>query len=904
LAADLRERLRALVCRVREEREMDEELQTHLQFETERQMATGLDPVEARRRAHLRLGGMERVKEEVRSARGTRVLEDVGQDIRYGLRTLRRRPGFTAAVALSLGLGIGANTAIFSLMDAVLWRTLPVDDPQGLWAVGDRFPYDGFRVLEADDTVLAGAAAAMRVPLNVSIDGSLEPTAEGLLVSSRFFSLLGVTPAAGRAIGLEDHEVPGGHPVVMLGDGYWTRRFGRDRSVVGRAIAISGSPYTVVGIAPPNFAGIEVGTAPDLYVPVTMQSAVMPALGNRPNAITGQFRVLARLLPGVTPEQAASALEGPVIRWVTAELGTRLSPELGDRATPARIRLAALNLWPGLTPAAAGFSDLRDQVSRPLFLLLFVVGTLLLIACANTANLLLARATVRRREFATRLALGAGRARLMRQLLVESVMLAVLGGTVGLAVAYWATDLLVAFMSIGQTPIMLDLRPDLRVLSFTALVSLATGLLFGIVPAVRATGFSFTSTLRGAVGLGGGGRGWGPDRMLAVVQLALSLVLLIGAGVSARSLAALNDRDFAFDRDRVIVVRVEPHASNSRSRARQGAAGLDRLYRDLLDRVSTLPGVVSASLAQFTPTNRMGIERQATTPSGEVVNLHIPMVYPRYFETVGMPLVAGRDLAARDLDAESSPVAVVNETFARQFYLGESPIGQPCLVNISPSTRPCAIVGLVRDSAYADFTGDIVATLYQPFLQTAGNRGQMALHVRVVGEPVALIPAIRAEVAETDPTVPHFEARTLAEEVSGVMIRERLLATLASVFGAVALALACVGLYGLLAFAVVGRTAEIGVRMALGASRRDVVLMVLREALVLLAAGGTVGVLIGVAAARLASRQVEGFFGLDAIDPVSIAGALVVLVLVATLAAVSPARGAAAIDPTQALRDG
>jgi predicted permease len=459
-------------------------------------------------------------------------------------------------------------------------------------------------------------------------------------------------------------------------------------------------------------------------------------------------------------------------------------------------------------------------------------------------------------------------------------------------------------MSIGQTPIMLDLRPDLRVLSFTALVSLATGLLFGIVPAVRATGFSFTSTLRGAVGLGGGGRGWGPDRMLAVVQLALSLVLLIGAGVSARSLAALNDRDFAFDRDRVIVVRVEPHASNSRSRARQGAAGLDRLYRDLLDRVSTLPGVVSASLAQFTPTNRMGIERQATTPSGEVVNLHIPMVYPRYFETVGMPLVAGRDLAARDLDAESSPVAVVNETFARQFYLGESPIGQPCLVNISPSTRPCAIVGLVRDSAYADFTGDIVATLYQPFLQTAGNRGQMALHVRVVGEPVALIPAIRAEVAETDPTVPHFEARTLAEEVSGVMIRERLLATLASVFGAVALALACVGLYGLLAFAVVGRTAEIGVRMALGASRRDVVLMVLREALVLLAAGGTVGVLIGVAAARLASRQVEGFFGLDAIDPVSIAGALVVLVLVATLAAVSPARGAAAIDPTQALRDG
>ena len=442
--------------------------------------------------------------------------------------------------------------------------------------------------------------------------------------------------------------------------------------------------------------------------------------------------------------------------------------------------------------------------------------------------------------------------------------------------------------------------------------------MFGLVPAVRATGINVTPALKGLAGLAGlagGRRGLGPNRLLAVAQIALSLVLLIGAGLFVRSLAALNERDAGFGRESVLIVRVEPPGDR---RTNESSQQLDRTYRDLLGRVETMPGVRSASLVQFTPTNPESLSQAVTTPAGVEIMLHYPMAYPGYFATVGIPFVAGRDFEARDLDATSPGVAIVNETFARQVWPGESALGKPCqlqmasggivtAIGTSRSTqtpsRYCEIIGIVRDSAYADFTGEIVATRYRPFLQTQTGRSYMALHVRVAGDPASMTPAIRNAVARVDPTVPMFDVRTLADEVDAVLIQQRLVATLTGVFGILAVLLACVGLYGLLAFAVVRRTAEIGVRVALGAGRRDLVWMVMREALVLVLAGGAVGLTVGVAAARVAGSQISGLlFDSEAIDPVTFMAAALVLAVTALLAAYLPARRAARVDALVALR--
>ena len=484
-------------------------------------------------------------------------------------------------------------------------------------------------------------------------------------------------------------------------------------------------------------------------------------------------------------------------------------------------------------------------------------------------------------------------------------MLAGLGGVAGALLMGWTTELLVAFLSRGRAPIVLDLDPDLRVLTFTAAVSVATGVLFGLAPAVRATSIDVTPALRGQAGLTAGRRGLGPDRLLAVSQIALSLVLLIGAGLFVRSLAALNGRDSGFQRDRVLVARVEPQGSDQRN-IEGTSARLDRIYRTLLDRVAAVPGVRAASLAQFTPTNRAGVGGRAITPSGEAVSLHVPMVYPGYFETMGIPLVAGRDFDVRDLDlnvrrpdeaAFQLRVGIVNETFARRVYPGTSAVGQPCSGAAEPDpSAPCEIIGVVGDSAYADFKGEVIATRYQPFLQTRTGRGQMALHARVAGDPVATIPAIRAELARVDATVPLFEVRTLADEVDAVLVQQRLLATLGTVFGSLALALACVGLYGLQSFGVVRRTAEIGLRLALGAGRGHVVGMVMWDAALLVGGGCLVGVAVGWLVARVAGSQVAGLlFGVETVDLTTFVMAPLVLVATALMAAYLPARRATAV---------
>jgi len=815
----------------------------------------------------------------------------MSSDFGYALRQLRKRPGFTAAVTLSLGLGIGANTAIFSLIDAVLWRMLPVADPQHLLLLthgtgssfSGGFTYQQYGAMRDKGPGHANLAAWSTTRLNVSVDGSLEPTLQGQLVSGNYFSVLGVAPRAGRAIGPEDDVANSGHPVAMIGYGYWKRRFGLAASAIGRDILISGTKFTIIGATPPGFFGAEVGASPDLFVPVAMQPAVMPDVENlldAPILYSTWLQVIGRLAPGVTAPQAAGELDPLFTPLLPA-------PKGGGSAEPQTLAFA---------PAATGISALRRQFSQPLFILMGIVAMVLLIACANTANLLLARAASRSAEIGVRLALGAGRARLVRQLLVESLVLALLGGVCGILIALAATRWLVAYMSAGRSPIVLALDPDMRMLAFTAAISVLTGILFGLAPALRATRLDLAPALRRVTRSVHGGLRAG--KLLCVVQVALSLVLLIGAGLFVRSLQRILNQDGGVARDRVLIVRVEPKGSDQRN-IPGTTARLDRIYRDLQARVNGIPGVVSSSLAQFTPTTLRGNNVPFGLPSGEEKRALVPMVYPRYFGTMGIDLLAGRDFNDGDLAPGSPLVAIVNETFARQSFNGNA-VGQ----RLRQRADAIEIVGVVRDSRYTNLRGDTPPVVYQTFLQTRTGRGQMALYVRIAAEPGAVLPHVRAAVQEIDRDLPLFEVRTLAAEMDAVLMQERLIATLSTVFSTLALLLASVGLYGLLAFSVVERTGEMGIRMALGATRVDVIWSVMREGLLLVAAGVAVGVPAAFAAGRIASSQIAGLlFGVRATDPATIALAAVLLAAVAAAAAFIPARRASRVDPLVALRN-
>ena len=823
------------------------------------------------------------------------------QDVEYAVRLLLKGPGFTAAVVLSLALGIGANTAIFSLLDAVMWRTLPVKDPAGLWVLDPNLTYQQYRKV-ADENQVADVAAYAAVRLNVSVNGSIEPTTDGQLVTGGYFALLGVNPVIGRTIGPDDDRVPNGHPVAMISNGYWTRRFGRNPGVLGQTLSISGSPFTIIGVTPPEFFGVEVGMNPDLFIPVMMQPTAMPAFENlldKPIIFRAWLTPLARLRPNVQSAQAQGALQ-----------------TLALDALPGGMRERVDTAY-RLTPAATGLSSLRQQFSQPLFVLMGVVGVVLLIACANTANLLLARAAARRQELAMRLALGASRWRLTRQLLIESIVLAALGGVSGIVLARVATQLLTIFMSSGRSPISLDLNPNPGVLAFTAAVSLATGVLFGLAPAVGAARLDLWPTLKN---LAGGGRGRGslrPGKVLAVLQVALSLLVLISAGLFTRSLQKLSGDNFGVARDSVLVVRVEPRGSDQRN-IPGTTLRLDRTYRDLMQAVRSIPGVRTASIGQATPTAPLaGAGAQVALPSGERVRVPLVMLYSEYFATMGIPLAAGREFNESDLAPNAPSVCLVNEAYVRQVYPNENPIGRPCYNGRRPNPDDATgpryaanavpvdyrIVGVVKDSRYTNPRGEPEPLIYTTFLQTGTGRGQMVLHVRVAGEVGTVLPRIREAVLRVDPSLPAFDVHTLAQEMDAALVQERLIAMLSTLFGVLALLLASVGLYGLLTFGVVQRTSELGVRMALGARPTALVGMVLKEATILVCAGIAIGVPVAVVIVRVAGSQIAGLlFQLTPSDPWTIAGASLVLVIVAAAAAYGPARRSSRVNPLIALK--
>jgi predicted permease len=841
------------------------------------------------------LGNLTLAAEDARAEWGWTRLEQTVQDLRYTARTLARSPGFTATAVLSLALGMGANTALFTITNAVTWRMLPVADPETLLLLGQRegtsvdssFTYQQYEMIRDHNRAL-DLAAYGRVRLNVSIDGRSEPTAEGQLVTGGYFPLLGVRPAVGRALGPDDDRVPLGHPVAMISYGYWKRRFALDPAAVGRPLSLSGVPFTIVGVTPPEFFGVEVGTSPDLFVPVMMQPLVMPVSENllaRPSNVVSWLRVLARLRPGVSLPQAYAALGSmaPAAEW-------RPRDKRGVVATDVTL---------ALTPAATGLSDLRNQFSTPLRILMGVVIIVLLIACANVGNLVLARSAARRSEFAMRLALGASRSRLVRQVLVEGLVLASLAGACGVGLAYLTTQVLVRYVSAGRSPVVLDLTPDARLLAFTASVSLLTGLLFASVPAFRASrletgagGQRDLAATRHSVGT------LRPGRWLVVAQVSLSLLLLITAGLFVRSLQNLERQDGGANRSQVLIVRVEPRGSDQRNRPGVSAR-LDGIYRDLVARVERLPGVESASLARTAPLVPISLGGTVTGPSGAEVNTRIVTIYPKYFAVMGISIVRGRDFDEADLRPGAPLVALANETFVRQVLEGRL---SPATIVTRAGDR-IEIVGIVKDSRYPDLRSATPPIMYQTFLQTHTGRGQMVLHVRVSGNGANVIPMIREAVQSIDKDVPVFEIHTLAEEMNAVFVQERLVATLSGFFGVVALTLVCVGLYGLMSFTVSRRTPEIGVRMAFGAGRMDVAWMIARQTLTLVLAGVAAGLPIGWILARLASRQMSAMlFELTPADPATIAAAIGILMLVAMAAGLVPARRAARIDPIVALR--
>ena len=861
------------------------------------------------------LGNLTIAAEDVRAQWGWVRLEQTAQDVRYGIRTLRKAPGFTLAAVASLAIGIGANTALFTLIDSVMWKLLPIENPEHLLTVGQQTPdgltsgftYQQYEIFRDHGGALDLAAYGY-ARLDVNIFGSDEPTVEVHLVTGKYFPLLGLRPAAGRFFDERDDRIAMGHPVAVLSHRYWQGRFAGDPSVIGRPITIAGLPFTIVGVAPAEFFGVEVGQSPALYLPVMMQPGLLPMNGGllaNPGVFSTWLRLVGRLKPGVSLDQAPA----------------RLNALAGNPATEWRVR----NKFSGqfedtrlvVHSAATGLSDLRRQFSQPLFVLLGVAGLVLLIACANVGHLLLARSATRRSEFALRLALGAGRARVMRQVLVEGLVLAGAGAAVGIALAYWAAPALVAFASAGRTGIVLNLSPDLRVLAFTTIVSILGGLVFASAPAFRAARADQSAT--GRLDPGRTARivaDRGPGRMLVVMQVALSVVLLVAAGHFVRTLQNLYRHDSSIDLDRVLVVRVEPRGSGRRTTANTPV--LDRTYRELLARVETLPGVRSASLARSSPLEPSTLGFPIALPSGgDPLRLQSTIVYPRYFATVGVPIVKGRDFNEDDLRPGAERAVIVNETFVREILNGGKPLGTAHGVAVgllkafrpqgAPATgrgEPLNIVGVVNDSRFPGLRGETPPRVYQTYLQASTGFGQMVLHVRAVRDIAEIVRPVSDLVRPIDREVPMANVHTLADEVNAALGRERLLAALAGIFGLVALSLISVGLYGLMAFSVSQRTSEIGIRVALGATRSSVGWLVGRQALGIVLSGIAIGIPAAWIAGRLASRQLSSLlYNVTSTDPATMALATVMLVTVAMCAGLLPARRAVRIDPAVALRN-
>ena len=837
-------------------------------------------------------------------------MENLIKDVRYGLRGLLKRKGFAAIAVLTLALGIGANTAIFTLVNAVMLKSLPVYKPEELvlfsgatsegTSVEDsprtgewqRFSYASYEYLRDHNQSFQDIAAIRSGESRLSVrrtDSAANAAMRGSghLVSGNYFSVLGVRAMRGRVLAPEDDK-PGAAPAAVVSHKYWKQELNSDPAVVGKSFIINGANFTVVGVTPPEFFGERVRRPPDFWLPLSFH----PQIELRDSYLTDKqaywLMLMGRLKPGVTLEQANAGVNLLLRQHLTEQAGNELTEER---------KQGIQNTYVSLVSGAGGISGLRRNYSKPLQMLLAIVGMVLLIACANVGSLLLSRAASRKAEISLRMALGATRGRIVRQLLTESMLLAAVGGVCGVLLAQWGVFVLVGLVA-KTSPI--DTRPDLRVLAFTAGVSIIAGLLFGLVPAVQASRTNLSSAMKEKNRMRSGFLRVSLPSLMVVMQVGLSMVLLTGAGLFAGSLLRLQNEDVGFDRSNLLLVSIDPRLAGYKP------TELTALYQQLLDRIGSVPQVRSVSMATYAPMS--GSSRSSSVkvigyepqPNEDQVVKDM-LAAPKYAETLGIPLLRGRDIDLRDTPA-SQKVAVVNAAFADHYFKGQNPIGRSFTFDdVEVSNAVIQIVGVVGDIK-ADDAREKKAepTVLRPILQVQDEAAYtVTIHVRTTGDPSPITSQVRQMINQVDDKLPIFDVTTMSGQMDERLNQDRLIAQLVSFFGALALILACIGLYGVMAQGVSRRTNEIGIRMALGAKGGNIAWMVLRETLYLALAGLVIGVPAALIGARLISAQL---FGVKPTDPMTLIAAAVVLTIVALLAGYLPARRASRVNPLTALR--
>jgi len=832
-------------------------------------------------------------------------MENLLQDIRFGLRTLGKNPGFTLVAILTLALGIGANAAIFSLTDQVLLRLLPVERPRELvvlsspgvghgriWSDiegGPSFSYPMYKDLRDRNEVFTGLLARYHLQVNVAGEGQSQ-LAEGELVTGNYFEVLGVRPFLGRVLTVQDETAPGANPVTVLSYGYWTRHFGSDPNILNKQLAVNGNSLTVVGVARPGFAGIQVGQIPDLFIPITMKAQMTPNWDGLADRNDHWVTMLGRLKPGMSAEKAQAGL-APLYRALMEGDATPLKLSARDQQEFVNRKLV-------LGTGSHGRPVLQHDAGQPLLVLMAMVGLVLLIACANLAGLLIARGEGRQREIALRLALGAGRVRLVRQLMTESLILALAGGAAGLALASWTLSVIVNSIPEDQGASGLTSQLDYRVLIFACLISVVTGVLFGLVPALRATHTDLQSVLKDqGVNVSGGRTNVRVRKFLLTSQIALTAALLSAAGFFAHSLLNLKTQDLGVRPDHVLEFSISPELN--RYTPPQTIALADRIRKSM----GPLPGVRSASESEIPMLANSNSSSNVTVPGynaqeDEDMNVDQNFVGPNFLATMGIPLLNGREFS--EADTGTSPkVAIINEAMARRFFAGRNPIGLRFGFGGGKDVKlDTEIVGIVKDSKNTDVKQAARPFAFLPYSQSE-HAGNATFYVRTNQDPVALTATVRNLIAGFDANLPVYGVKTLTAQVDEIMFTDRLVTIFSLCLGLLASLLAAVGLYGVMAYVVARRTREIGIRMALGATQQNVAWMILREILGMLAAGLCVGLI----AAYGIGRVVESLlFGVKASDPVVFVLAAVLLAAVAMLAGWLPSRKAANVDPMVALR--
>ena len=826
-------------------------------------------------------------------------------DLRHSLRMLKKSPLFTSVAIASLALGLGANTSIFSMLDQVLLRPLPVKNPRELVMISDpgsaRGMYNGdnsdrlfsrpvYIELRDRNQVFSGLIARFPTAVNFVYQGQGEAiTAD--VVTGNFFEVLGVEAAKGRLLSSSDDVNKSGHPVVVLGYAFWQTRFGGDENIIGKPVRVNSALMTVIGIAPRGFFGVNVGRNPDVYVPLAMKAEITPTWDRYDDRTAHFLHILGRLKPGMTIKQASPSLQVIFKPMLAEDLAAM------QGSIPQRFRDRFLAKALVLTPGDNGVPTFRDTSGTPLYVLMAMVGLVLLIACANVANLLVARSLGRQKELAIRLALGASRRDIVRQLLTESMLLAILGACAGLLVSAWTSSALVQSLPAEDGITGLSASLDPRTVAFTFALAILTGVGFGLLPAIQSTRPNVYPTLKDQGGSVIGGFGQIRSRQaLVVAQVALSLLLLVGAGLFTRSLLNLRKLDPGFKTANLVTFAVDA------SRNGYPPERIRDTYQTIYERLGSVPGVRSAALNDIMPlagdVNMSGIHVQDYQPKqDESMSPYFSNVSPGYFSTVGIPLLMGRDFTAADR-AGAPKVAIVNETFAHDFFHGQNPLGKRFGTGDSEKVFDIEIVGVVKDAKYDSLRNGKTRYAYRPSLQDKAP-GYITVEVRTAAAPEAVMPVLRAEIAKIDPNLAIFDLKTMESRVDESLFADRLIAMLCVCFGALATILASIGLYGVMAFSVARRTREIGIRIALGAGRPRVLSMILKEVAWMCLIGVGVGVPVAIALSRYLVSQL---YGVAPTDSLTLIFASLIMMLVSLVAGFLPARRAASVDPTIALR--